>query len=109
MKVSFTGNYLYTYKDTTTRNKVLEQMKKAKDDMLAGGTMDVFGIDKNQILLLNGQDYKDYRHSVAFNSSVNIKGASVEYQYLEAMKDKSVNVDLRRINLDPHYKPITKI
>lgn len=111
MKVSFTGNYLYTYKDTTTRNKAYEQMRKAQDDMLSitSNSFDIFDIDKNQILLLNGQDYKDYRQFVALNNSVNIKGDSVNTQYLQALKDKAVNVDLRRINLEPQYKPPIKI
>jgi len=107
MKVSFTGNYLYTYKDITTRNKAYEQMLKAKDDLLTADGFDVFNIGKDQILLLNGQDYEDFRQSVAFNNLVNIKGDSVLSQYMLALTDKSVNIDLRRINLDPNYKPKT--
>ena len=109
MKVSFTGNYLYTYKDNTTRNKAYEQMKKAQDDMITSKSFDIFDIGKDQILLLNGQDYKDFRQSVAFNNSVNIKGGSVNSQYLQALKEKAVNVDLRRINLNPSYQPSIKI
>ena len=109
MKVSFTGNYLYTYKDNTTRNKAFEQMKKAKDDMITQNSFDIFDIGKDQILLLNGQDYKDFRQSAAFNNSVNIKGESVNSQYLQALKEKAVNVDLRRINLNPSYEPSIKI
>ncbi len=109
MKVSFTGNYLYTYKDVTTRNKAYEQMQKAKENMLTSGSFDVFDIGKDQILLLNGQDYKDYRQSAALNNTINIKGDSVNTQYLLALKDKAVNVDLRRINLDPQYKPPVRI
>ena len=93
MKVSFTGNYLYTYKDNTTRNKAYEQMKKAQDDMITQNSFDIFDIGKDQILLLNGQDYKDFRQSAAFNNSVNIKGESVNSQYLQALKEKAVNVD----------------
>ena len=109
MKVSFTGNYLYTYKDNTTRNKAYEQMKKAQDDMITQNSFDIFDIGKDQILLLNGQDYKDFRQSAAFNNSVNIKGESVNSQYLQALKEKAVNVDLRRINLNPSYVPSIKI
>jgi hypothetical protein len=109
MKVSFTGNYLYTYKDITTRNKAYEQMRKAQNDMLSSNSFDIFNIGKDQILLLNGLDYKDYRQSIAFNNMVNIKGDNVNLQYLNALKDKAVNVDLRRINLDPQYKPPVRI
>ncbi len=109
MKVSFTGNYLYTYRDTTTRNKAYQEIQKAKNDMLSSNSFDIFDIGKDQILLLNGQDYSDYRQSVALNNAVNIKGDSVYSQYLLALKDKAVNVDLRRINLEPNYKPPIKI
>ena len=109
MKVSFTGNYLYTYKDNTTRNKAFEQMKKAKDDMITSKSFDIFDIGKDQILLLNGEDYKDYRQSVAFNNSVNIKGESVNAQNMQALKEKAVNIDLRRRNLNPSYKPPVNI
>lgn len=105
MKVNFTGNYLYTFKNTQIRNAVCEQMRNAAKDIVdPENKFNVYAIDDEKMILLNGQDYKDYVNALYAQQLVGIKGFEPKYAQTTALKAKSTRVDLSNMNIKPEYK-----
>ena len=108
MKVSFTGNYLYTFKNTQTRDKVCKEMSNLRNDMMAPNFA-LLSVDEDKMLLVNGEDYKDYKNAVKALQKVNAGGYSTDYAQFYAHKQKAIQVDLSDMNYSPKYTPAIKI
>lgn len=98
MKVSFTGSYLYTFSNRNVRNIFfnLAYEKKFEKDK---PNYDVFKINDNEMLIVNGQDYKDLRDILSLNNKIGLYTMKAQDRtigtYLnKALKIKCTDLDL---------------
>lgn len=100
MNVSFTGNYLFRFKDAGTRVDAYDELIKVQDKKMAPD-FDVFQVCPNELHLINGQDYRDYKNTISLLKSINIRGTYVKQAYREAMLNKATEIDFSDMNLKP--------
>lgn len=103
MSISFNGNYLYSFTDSKTADSFRSTMDRRINKTTSWNSKNVgFYVgktDSKDVIVLTGQDYKDYQKATEDIEAIGSCPNYVREQILKGYAEKAILVDCKNKNM----------